>query len=107
MSAVGLPVRHPLQVDEMVVMQHAGRNGRRGCVPIVDGHRGQRDALHLAVDIEFGHLNPIVDMQQMIETQMDKRHHAFYRVLENPGHQCAKNAKDNEIAGFLLDLDDT
>ena len=68
LSAVGLPVRHPLQVDEMVVMQHAGRNGRGGRVPIVEGHRGQRDAFHLAVDIEFGDLNPIIDIEQVVKS---------------------------------------
>ena len=68
LSAVCLPRRHPLQVHEMVVMQHAGRDGRGGRVPIVNGHRGQRDTLHLAVNIEFGHLNPIIDIQQMVES---------------------------------------
>ena len=106
LSSVGLPVRHPLQVDEMVVMQHTGRNGRGGRVPIVEGHPGQRDALHLSVDIEFGDLNPIIDIEQVVKSQVNKRHHAFNRVLENPGHQCAKNAKDNEIARFFLDFDD-
>ena len=90
----------------MVIMQHAGRDGRSGRVPIVNGHRGQRNAFHLAVDIKLRHLNPIVDIQQMVESQMDKSHNTFNGVLENPGHQSADDTKDDEVAGFLLDFDD-
>ena len=73
----------------MIAMEHAGGDGRCGRVPVVNGNGRQRDALHLAIDVVFRHLNPVVDAQQMVEPHVKERHHTFQGVLENPAQHGA------------------
>ena len=61
LTAIGLSLPHLLKVGERVGMQGAGGNRRGGGVPVAHGHGCQCHALDLAVNVEFGHLDPIVD----------------------------------------------
>ena len=81
-------------------------DGWGGCVPIVDGDRGQCDAFHLAVNIVFRHLDPIVNAQQMVQPHMKEGHDAFEGILEYPAQRGADNAYGQEVTGVFLDVED-
>src|SRR5690606_15232998 len=93
-------LKHPAPVLEAVIKKLVGRHNGGCGIPVLDGHRRERDVQHIAIGTDLRHLDPVAHPHEVVvrqlyacnegeqgvaEDEQDYRHHGAESAHEEPG----------------------